>query len=400
MGRNLARRAGPRVTLYSHDTQGLGHMRRNLALAEALAGGHECTVLLISGAREAGVFPMPDGVDCLALPAIDKSLDGRYRPRSLAVSLQQLLRVRAETIKAAVESFEPDVLVADKVPLGLGSELQPALELLHDRGGCRMALGMRDVLDHPEAVRREWRDDGSADALRRYYDAIWVYGDARVYDPVIEYGLPPDLAAMVSFTGYIDRRAAESSVPAGDDDIELPNAPFSLCLVGGGQDGYALADCFVTAALERDAHALVVTGPFMPPAQRRRLTRRIEHTQRLRVVEFAHGLDTLIDCAQRVVAMGGYNTVCELVARSQRALIVPRVRPREEQLIRAQRMHDLGLLDLLHPDALSAAALADWLERGPAPRPRVQLDLGGLTRVPQLVGELLSPPSRKPAHAA
>ena len=51
--------------------------------------------------------------------------------------------------------------------------------------------------------------------------------------------------------------------------------------------------------------------------------------------------------------MGGYNTSCEILACGRRALIVPRIIPRREQLIRAQRLSELGAVDVLHPQALS-----------------------------------------------
>src|SRR5262245_35394626 len=54
----------PRVLLYSHDTMGIGHVRRNLLIAQALtAPPVSATVLLVAGAREAGAFSLPPDVD-------------------------------------------------------------------------------------------------------------------------------------------------------------------------------------------------------------------------------------------------------------------------------------------------------------------------------------------------
>jgi predicted glycosyltransferase len=67
------------------------------------------------------------------------------------------------------------------------------------------------------------------------------------------------------------------------------------------------------------------------------------------------------------------------------------VGPRPEQWIRAERLRDLGLLDVLHPDDVSPEALTGWLGRelGPPPQVRECIDLDGLTRLPSLVEELL-----------
>ena len=69
--------------------------------------------------------------------------------------------------------------------------------------------------------------------------------------------------------------------------------------------------------------------------------------------------------------------------------------PGPSQGIRARRMQELGLLDVLHPDELSPQALTAWLAREPgAPPPtRGRVDLGGLTRIPGLLAELLGVPA-------
>ena len=54
--------------------------------------------------------------------------------------------------------------------------------------------------------------------------------------------------------------------------------------------------------------------------------------------------------ARGVVTMGGYNTISEVLQTGVPALVIPRVRPSEEQLIRASELVALGLADMLHPD--------------------------------------------------
>jgi predicted glycosyltransferase len=96
--------------------------------------------------------------------------------------------------------------------------------------------------------------------------------------------------------------------------------------------------------------------------------------------------------------MGGYNTVSEILAFEKRALVVPRVAPRREQLIRAQRMSELGLLDVLHPDQLTPGALSQWLGRVPAamPHARKTIDLNGTSRLPGLLHDVMT---RNPARS-
>jgi predicted glycosyltransferase len=196
-----------RVALYSHDTMGLGHMRRNLLIAQTLARPPLCAgVLLIAGAREASTFVMPPGVDCLTLPALRKVGNGHYQSRSLGVGIGEIIALRAGTIRAALEAFEPDVLIADNVPRGARGELDAALDYLRRETDARCVLGLRDVLDDPETVRSEWERAGNEEVIRDYYDAVWVYGDRAVNDLARAYRFSPGLSAKVSYTGYFDQR--------------------------------------------------------------------------------------------------------------------------------------------------------------------------------------------------
>jgi predicted glycosyltransferase len=386
---------GQRVALYSHDALGLGHMRRNLAIAEVLARTGSHPVLLIAGAREATAFPMPPGVDCVALPALRKRSNGHYAPRSLDVPLEGLIGLRSRTIRAALDSFAPEALIVDKVPLGLGKELEPSLNALKADRRARLVLGLRDVLDVPATARREWRAMDCDKVVRELYDRVWIYGDRRVYDPVAEYHWSPDVAVKARYTGYLDRHASRRRARLADAEalrgMELPPGRLWLCLVGGGEDGYRLANAFARVDFPEDVSGAIVAGPFMSHREVHDLRRLAQDRTRLGLLEFVEEPGELIRQSDSVVAMAGYNTICELLSLRKRALVVPRVKTRREQLIRAERMRDLDLLELLHPDRLSPAALTRWLADGPAAvRPAAtRIDMEGLDRIPDLLDEVL-----------
>ncbi len=398
-----------RVALYSHDTMGLGHMRRNLLLAQALKGSPlRAIVLMIAGAREATILTSAAGVDCVALPSLRKDGEGHYHPRHLEIPLPELLALRAKTTRAALEAFDPDVLIVDNVPRGAVRELDSVLESLRAKRRTRLVLGLRDVLDDPLTLQSQWARAQNQDAIRLYYDAIWVYGDPAVYDAVREYAFAPEVAAKVRYTGYLDQRARLSVAGLGKDAVAAPGLPpgrLALCLVGGGQDGREIAEAFVEADLPPDTNGIVVTGPCMPAEVRRRLCRAAAQRPRRRVVRFMREPTRLLRHADHVIAMGGYNTVCEILSFGKPALIVPRVKPRCEQLIRAERLRARGLVEVLHPADLNPAALSAWLARVPAAvvPARGRIDLNGLDRIPRLLRELLDDgprvPPRRRSHA-
>ena len=319
-------------------------------MAEVLAAAPlGARVLAIAGTAEAKLFPVSEGVDCLTLPALGKGADGSYHTRSLGVDLAELIKIRSSTMRAALKAFSPDLLVVDKVPRGALGELDGLLTELARGRRTRLVLGLRDVLDDPAAVREEWREGRYEETIERYYDGVWVYGDRDVYDLAEQCGFGPNVRAKIHYTGYLRR-------PPCNDPMPLPSGrPLILCMLGGGQDGASLAESFVGAQLPADARAVMVTGPFMTEKNRRRLRELCRDRPEIEVREFVSEPDELIAAADRVIAMGGYNTVCEVLSHGKPFLVVPRVTPRKEQLIRAQHLRDLGLLELCHPDLASRA---------------------------------------------
>jgi predicted glycosyltransferase len=389
-----------KVALYSHDTMGLGHMRRNILVAQAFASSELRTaMLLIAGSLEAARFSMPEGVDCLTLPALRKEIEGgQYHSRRLDVSLENLTDIRTRTICAALEAFEPDVLIVDKEPLGANGELKLVLDQLREHGHTSFVLGLRDVLDEPGFVNEEIRCKSCSakeNDIRHYYDAIWVYGDPTVYDLVRECGFSSDIAANVRYTGYMDQNAwlepSNGNKSKIQSDFNSSNPPI-VCMVGGGQDGANLTLAFAEATLPPETNGIIVTGPFMPMEVQCRLQHITSTRRNLQVVEFSPDSALLTNCASKVISMGGYNTICEILSFKKEALIIPRMRPRMEQYVRAKSLNNLGLVDMLHPDDLTPEALTCWMKT-PSKANSIahrKIDMNGLDRLPGMLEELLN----------
>ncbi len=351
------------------------------------------------------MLSVDSGIDCLTIPRLRKRADGSYTSRSMNLDLSSLVELRSEAIGASLRAFDPDLFIVDKKARGALGELDPVLRWLRERGKARIVLGLRDVLDCPEAVAREWEEEDSCAAIREYYDAVWVYGDRAVHDLASELRLPAAIGQRFHYTGYFDQRVRLSRTGKEARDLlaeaGVNDNPFVLCLVGGGEDGMPLAESFARAELPRGMHGVVVMGPFMPAPFRRALHDLAAARPRLHVLDFVHEPTPLIAAAARVISMGGYCTFTELVSLEKPALIVPRVHPRREQLIRAERFAELGLVDYLRPDRLTPATLTGWLAGntrvGQGARNRI--DLGGLERLPQMAEALLkqnSPAQSKP----
>jgi len=389
---------GPRVFLYSHDTYGLGHFRRNLLIGEALGKAiPEVSILCATGSPRSHSFHLPPRFDYLKMPSTTKDVDGTYRSRSLDLSLAEVTELRSRLLRAAVVAFRPDLVLVDQAPTGMEGELLPALhELRRQRPQTRLVFGMRDLIDDPERVQAEWSRPATRDALRSLYDAIFVYGMRKVFDVAREYRLEPAVAAKVRLLGYLDPGSPSASREETRASLGLENGRrLVLVTVGGGGDGDPVVRAFLDAvrgAGDPGFDSLVVTGPLMSPRKRARFGTIARSARGVRLVEFAPNVLDLLAASDAVVSMAGYNSVCEILSAGTPCVLVPRKRPRLEQTVRAERLARLGLARVLDPDTLTPRALLDEIEaalEGKRPDPRATLDFGGTERTVRAIRGLL-----------
>src|SRR4030095_9676744 len=180
-----------RFLFYSHDGLGLGHTRRHLAIASALATlAPESSILLASGADDALRMGLPAHVEILKLPGLRKVSNDEYYPRRLRIPAAEIRALRGDLLLSAVKSYRPDVLLVDKHPFGVNGEFRDALACARGTG-CRTALGLRDILDDPLTVLKEWAPHHLQEEVRRNYDLMLVYGEQAIFDPLVAYDFPP-----------------------------------------------------------------------------------------------------------------------------------------------------------------------------------------------------------------
>lgn len=361
------RLTGARVLIYSHDTFGLGHLRRCRTIAHALVDHYKgLSVLILSGSPIIGSFDYRARVDFVRIPGVIKLRNGEYTSLGLHIDLEQTLAMRASIIRHTAEIFAPDLFLVDKEPLGLKGEVLDTLQMLKLQG-TRCVLGVRDVMDDPLILRQEWQRKRATTLLDPLYDEIWVYGPRIMGNPLDGIGLPPSIDEKMIYTGYLPRSVPQS--PALQRHVGF-DEPFILVTGGGGGDAAALVD-WVLRAYEAAEHelpypAVVVLGPFMAPGTRKGFTARARKLSRIEMLTFDDHIEMLIERAEGLVAMGGYNTFCEILSLDKRAILVPRTQPRREQLIRAGRAADLGLIRMLDPEVeLSTETMVQALKALP-----------------------------------
>ena len=341
-----------RILIYSHDTFGLGHLRRCRAIAHHLVEQNKhLTVLILSGSPIIGSFDFRTRVDFVRVPGVIKLRNGEYTSLSLHMDIEDTLMLRSSIIKHTASIFDPDVFIVDKEPIGLRGEVKETLEMLKERG-TRLILGLRDVMDEPSLLAAEWRTKNVRPVLEELYDEIWVYGLPQICNPLENMGLSERTQRKTVYTGYLPRQVGAATVMP---NMNIVKRPYLLATTGGGGDGEEMVD-WVLSAYETDPllpyPVLLVLGPFMQPEARLRFAKRASKLDRVETITFDPHLESLMTQAAGVVAMGGYNTFCEILSFDKRALIIPREQPRLEQRIRALKAQELGLTNVLLDDGI------------------------------------------------
>jgi predicted glycosyltransferase len=353
--------------MYSHDTYGLGHIRRTMAIAAYLLGPR-VNIIILTGSPIAGRFAFPEQIDFVRIPGMIKSTNDEYLPLSIKLNARHALDIRKNIITATAKTFQPQLFIVDKEPLGLKKEVLPTLQWLRrSRPETRSILGLRDIMDDAETVKKDWREKGVYKILEELYSEIWVYGHREFYDPVSEYAISESVKPKMHFTGYIPRKIPSKEAVKNIKKEHGLSEDEKLIVVttGGGGDGFAVMDAYL-AMLESSKQlpfkSILITGPFMPKQERKKVFKRARRLG-VRTYHFYRQMEKIFAAADIVVSMGGYNTLCEILSQGTLSLLIPRETPRKEQLIRAQTCQRQNLVDYipwreLTPDILLQKLIA------------------------------------------
>lgn len=389
-----------KIVVYSHDTYGLGNIRRMLEIAKSLAESDPyVSILLLSGSPMLHAFRIPPQIDYIKLPCLTRTTEGEYKAKFLDLSYGKMLRLRSNIIKSAIQDFDPDLILVDKKPFGVGEELLDAFENLQQQNHrAKLVLLLRDILDSPESTIRVWQKNDYYGAIQSFYDQVLVVGSPDIFDLREEYQFPSESHEKVRFCGYIAREAGRKSRRQLRQEFGFGDERLILVTPGGGEDGYQLLKCYLQGLRQQlgfdNVKTLVICGPEMIESQRNHIQQLINDCSNVTLQSFTDDMMACMDAADLVISMGGYNTVCELLTLRKQAIVVPRVVPVQEQWIRAERMSKLGLIRALHPDRLSPNLLMNTVKEelykvDAEPQSSYPINMDGLSGVCQEIYDLL-----------
>ncbi|MGD1918105.1 MAG: glycosyltransferase family protein, partial [Pleurocapsa sp.] len=339
--------------------------------------------------------------DYIKLPCLTRGQSG-IAVKYLNADIKSTLKLRSQVILAAARNYQPDLVLVDKKPMGIQGELQSTIEYLKSNlPVTKLVLLLRDILNAPEKTIAEWQRENYYRQVESLYDRILVVGMQQIFDLVREYQFGKAIADKVHYCGYIRKESGLKNRRTIRQELGIgKNEKLVLVTPGGGEDGYCLVNNYLQGVVQqskcfwdRNIRTLIFCGAEMPHQHQQQLAQQAQGLPGVTVKEFTNDLMSYVNTADLVVSMCGYNTITEVLQKGKKAIVIPRIKPGREQLIRAQSMAQAGLIEMIHPEALEPDLLIETIFVGltsPESSAKIgSLDFSGLPQVTNYLTALL-----------
>ena len=376
------------VLFYVQHLLGIGHLRRALRLVEALTK-EGVRVTLVSGGDK-----LPELAGAAAERVVQLSpirtrdagfrdlVDGDGRPIDDA-----LRAVRRETLLDVFDIAQPDAVVIEAFPFGRRAfrfELEPLIAAARARRPPALVLcSLRDIVVAPEDVQRR---RAIIAHIHDNFTAVLVHGDPLLIPLEASFPEASELADRLVYTGYVGGSDEPAGAGDGAGDGEV------LVSAGGGAVGGAL---LATALAARQGGCLadacwrLLAGPNLPAVQFAALSAKLPESVVLE--RYRADFPKMLRRCRVSVSQAGYNTVLDILAARAAAVLVPFADLREtEQTLRAERLADRGVVEMVAPHTLSPERLAEAIERAVGRRPaQLAIDTSGAGRTAGLIAGMI-----------
>ena len=291
-------------------------------------------------------------------------------------------------------------MLVDKKPTGIKGELQPTIKYLKTNlPETKFVLLLRDILDTPKKIIEQWQREDYYRQVESFYDRILVVGMQEIFDLVSEYQFGKTIADKVRYCGYIRKESGLKNRHTIRQELGLSkNEKLILVTPGGGEDGYFLINNYLEGLVQQrdyfyrqNIHTIIFCGTQMPPQQQHQIYQQAK-LPGVTIKEFTNDMMSYVHTANLVVSMCGYNTITEVLQTDKKAIVIPRIKPGREQLVRAQSLAKAGLIEMIHPEKLEPDLLIETVFNNLTSNKsssKIDLDFLGLSRVTDHLAMLL-----------
>jgi predicted glycosyltransferase len=381
-----------RLMFYCQHILGMGHLVRSMEIVRGLV--HDFQVCFINGGEVVKGFTIPEGIEVINLPAIKTDAEFQtLRAVDESLTLSEVQEIRKTQLLEICDHLKPDVLMIELFPFGRGKfsfELIPLIERARSNPRTKVVCSLRDiVVTKRDTLKYEQK---VCKLMNQYFDLLLVHGDPQFQPLEMTFSRVGDLQCPVHYTGYVVQPQ-----PSIASTARLQQ-PLILVSVGGGRFGHDLLNCVLQAApilAKKLPHKIqIFTGPFMLEEKFSELQEIANQCPNVQLERFTPNLLTYMQQADLSISMSGYNTTMNVLTTGVKAMILPFTgNDDQEQTIRASRLEELGVVDMIRPEDLQpdrfAAKVFACLQKQPN---RIQFDFDGVAKTAALLNDLVTEP--------
>lgn len=343
----------PHLILYCQHSLGMGHLVRSLALADALTQYFDVTFL--NGGRWPQGFRRPGHVSVIDLAPIGMAEDGSLTSLTPNMTLEASQADRLFVIKQLLDLRPPQALLIELYPFGRKKfrfEIDPLIDAAR-QGGAIITCSVRDIL---VASRHDQQrhDNRAAATLNEKFDCVIIHSDEKFARLEESFKPTAPLSIPIEYSGFVAPRSNEAPRQRTNRLVVSTGGG----IVGGPLYRTALA-AYPDIRTATDLPMEIITGPFLPDDEWKDLCKKAADMDGVTLIRSTPNLYARMCAATHSISQCGYNSALDILRSGVSGIVVPFVREGEdEQLARASRLAKLGALTLIHPDKLSADALA------------------------------------------
>ena len=356
-----------KIMVYCQYLAGMGHLVRSAEIIRSLV--KDFRVCFVNGGQLVSQFELPPEVETVYLPALREEA-GILKPLDETQSLEAIKAERTQKLLAVFEQFQPDCLMTECFPFSKAKvefELIPLLDRVQaSPRQIPIICSLRDLI-MTQVMTDKVRAKKEARVIRlinQYYHGVLFHADGNFQRLQDSFSQVEALTCEIIDTGYV-AQSPPKVLPLTAEDIAGLNHPSPIIVVsaGGGRHGYPLLNA-VIAASPRLADTLphqiyAFAGPFMPAEDFAELQRVAADKSNVILRRYTSRLIDFLHKAELSISLGGYNTTMNLLRTGVRSLILPSPAKNQadEQRMRAEKLAQLGVLDLIESSDLAPEPL-------------------------------------------
>ncbi|MBF2066869.1 MAG: glycosyl transferase [Calothrix sp. C42_A2020_038] len=357
-----------KIMFYCQYLSGMGHLVRSTEIVRQLV--KDFKVYFINGGPNIEGFEMPPEVEIIKLPALWLE-NGQFTVGNSYMSVEEVKEFRKNLLISEFDRIQPDCLITEFFPFGrhkLFFELIPFVKHIKSNSpNTKIACSLRDVIGKETNVEEE---EIICNLMNCYFDLLLFHSDPSFQTFTESFSRHQDIKSNIIHTGFVTQ-----TFTFNENDIDIKQLWGTnnyrkkiLVSVGGGRIGYELLETVIEASsILKTAIPNVIkifTGPFMPEEKVEQLKQAAsnqDHQDNIYIERYTLQLLAYMKTADISISLSGYNTTMNILSTGVRALVVPigHETQDKEQLIRTQKLEQMGAIDFIHPDNLTPGHLVE-----------------------------------------